>query len=99
MSSLASVLPPSIVWLVLLRLTDELRDIAARDPMTQLLNRRGLADALQQHFNARHAAPAYLLLLLDVDHFKRINDRHGHQAGDTCAMWRWGCARRCAAPT
>lgn len=82
MSSLATVLPPSIVWLVLRRLTDELRDVAARDPMTQLLNRRGLADALQQHFNARHAAPAYLLLL-DVDHFKRINDCHGHQAGDT----------------
>ncbi|MEG1767553.1 MAG: GGDEF domain-containing protein [Comamonas sp.] len=82
MSSLATVLPPSIIWLVLRRLTDDLRDMAARDPMTQLLNRRGLGDALQQHFNARNAAPAYLLLL-DVDHFKRINDSHGHQAGDT----------------
>ena len=82
MSSLATVLPPSIIWLVLRRLTDDLRDMAARDPMTQLLNRRGLDDALQQHFNARNAAPAYLLLL-DVDHFKRINDSHGHQAGDT----------------
>ncbi|MBS7779899.1 GGDEF domain-containing protein [Acidovorax sp. CCYZU-2555] len=82
MSSLATVLPPSIIWLVLRRLTDDLRDMAARDPMTRLLNRRGLDDALQQHFNARNAAPAYLLLL-DVDHFKRINDSHGHQAGDT----------------
>ncbi len=81
MSSLATVLPPSIIWLVLRRLTDELRDMAARDPMTQLLNRRGLSDALQLHFNAREAAPAYLLLL-DVDHFKRINDSHGHQVGD-----------------
>lgn len=82
MSSLATVLPPSIVWLVLRRLSDELRDMAARDPMTQLLNRRGLAEALQRYFSGRHAAPAYLLLL-DVDHFKQINDRHGHQAGDT----------------
>jgi len=81
MSSLATVLPPSIIWLVLRRLTDELRNMAARDPMTQLLNRRGLDEALQLHFNARHAAPAFLLLI-DVDHFKRINDTHGHAAGD-----------------
>ena len=81
MSSLANMLPPSIIWLVLRRLTDELRNMAARDPMTQLLNRRGLDETLQQHFNARHAAPAFLLLI-DVDHFKRINDTYGHQAGD-----------------
>ena len=81
MSSLATVLPPAVVWLVLRRLTDELRDIAARDPMTQLLNRRGLTDALQQYFNARKAVPAHLLIL-DVDHFKRVNDTYGHPTGD-----------------
>jgi len=73
--------PPSIVWLVLRRLTDSLRNMAARDPMTDLLNRRGLTEALTQYFNRRNAAPAYLLVL-DVDHFKRINDSRGHQAGD-----------------
>ncbi|MDP4076172.1 sensor domain-containing diguanylate cyclase [Acidovorax sp. A1169] len=82
MSSLATVLPPSIIWLVLRRLTDELRNIAARDPLTQLLNRRGLTEALQLYFNSRKAEPAYLLLV-DVDHFKRINDTHGHPIGDT----------------
>lgn len=82
MSSLATVLPPSIIWLVLRRLTDELRDIAARDPMTQLLNRRGLTEALQLYFNSRKAVPAHLLLI-DVDHFKRINDTYGHHIGDT----------------
>lgn len=81
MSSLATVLPPSIVWLVLRRLTDDLRNMAARDPLTQLLNRRGLTDALQLYFNSRKAVPAYLLML-DVDHFKRINDTHGHHTGD-----------------
>ena len=81
MSSLATVLPPSIVWLVLRRLTDDLRNLAARDPLTGLLNRRGLTETLQLHFNARKAVPAHLLML-DVDHFKRINDTYGHQTGD-----------------
>lgn len=81
MCTLATVLPPSIVWLVLRRLTDALRNTAARDPMTHLLNRRGLSEALQLHFNNRSARPA-CLLLMDVDHFKLINDTHGHQAGD-----------------
>jgi diguanylate cyclase (GGDEF)-like protein len=82
MSSLATVVPPFMIWLVFRRLTDDLSQMAARDPMTQLLNRRGLSEALEQHFNLHNAAPAYLLLL-DVDHFKRINDTYGHQAGDT----------------
>ena len=47
MSFLATVLPPCAVWLVLRRLTDELRSLAAHDPLTRLLNRRGLMDALQ----------------------------------------------------
>jgi diguanylate cyclase (GGDEF)-like protein len=81
MSSLATVLPPAIIWLVLRRLTDALRNLAARDPLTQLLNRRGLSEALQMYFNSRKAVPAYLLLV-DIDHFKRINDTHGHQIGD-----------------
>lgn len=81
MSSLATVLPPSIIWLVLRRLTDELRSLAAHDPMTQLLNRRGLMDGLQLYFNSRRAIPARLLMV-DVDHFKQINDTHGHQTGD-----------------
>ena len=81
MSFLATVLPPSIVWLVLRRLTDDLRNIAARDPMTQLLNRRGLTEAVQRYFLSRKAEPVHLLIA-DVDHFKRINDSYGHQAGD-----------------
>ena len=81
MSFLATVLPPCAVWLVLRRLTDELRKQAAHDPLTQLLNRRGLIDALEAHFRSRTASPAYLLMV-DIDHFKRINDTHGHKAGD-----------------
>ncbi len=81
MSTLATIVPPSIVWLVLRRLTDDLRSMAARDPLTDLFNRRGLLEAVQLYFNVRNARPAYLVMM-DIDHFKRINDTHGHQAGD-----------------
>ncbi|MBX3632307.1 MAG: GGDEF domain-containing protein [Simplicispira sp.] len=81
MSFLATVLAPSMIWLVLRRLTDALRATAARDPLTQLLNRRGLLAGLEAYFRTRAAAPARLVML-DIDHFKRINDSYGHQAGD-----------------
>ncbi|WP_298213242.1 GGDEF domain-containing protein [Acidovorax sp.] len=82
MSFLATVLAPSIIWLVLRRLTDDLRAMAAHDPLTRLLNRRGLIDGLDAHFRSRTAGPAHLLIV-DIDHFKRVNDTHGHKAGDT----------------
>ncbi|MBD9505005.1 GGDEF domain-containing protein [Pseudomonas sp. BGr12] len=81
MSFLGTVLPPCAVWLVLRRLTDELRTMAAHDPLTQLLNRRGLVEGLEAHFRSRKAGPAYLLIV-DIDHFKQINDNHGHKVGD-----------------
>lgn len=81
MSFLATVLAPFMVWLVLRRLIDDLRATAARDPLTQLLNRRGLLAAIEGHFGSRLAGPARLLML-DIDHFKHINDTHGHKVGD-----------------
>jgi diguanylate cyclase (GGDEF)-like protein len=81
MSFLATVLPPCVVWLVLRRLTDELRTMAAHDPLTRLLNRRGLLERLDVYLGSRTAGPAHLLIV-DIDHFKLINDTHGHKVGD-----------------
>lgn len=81
MCFLGTVLPPSIVWLVLKRLTWELSGMASRDALTGILNRRGMVDALQSYFRIRNAQPAYLLML-DIDHFKKINDTYGHHVGD-----------------
>ena len=81
MSSLGTVIPPGAVWLALRRLTDELGSMAAQDPLTKLLNRRGLLDGLEAHFAVRKAVPVHLLIV-DIDHFKRINDNYGHQFGD-----------------
>lgn len=81
MSFLGTVIPPGAVWLALRRLTDELGSMAAQDPLTKLLNRRGLLDGLEAHFAVRKAAPVHLLIV-DIDRFKRINDNYGHQFGD-----------------
>ena len=56
---------------------------ALQDPLTEALNRRGCEQALQDSvgFAAREHAP-FLLLVVDLDNLKPINDEHGHEAGD-----------------
>ena len=57
-----------------------LRAQSQRDPLTGLVNRRSLHEAAQRReVNARFSGA---LLLVDIDHFKHINDGHGHAAGD-----------------
>jgi len=57
-----------------------LRAQSQRDPLTGLANRRGLHEAaLRREVDARFSGA---LLLVDIDHFKHINDGHGHAAGD-----------------
>lgn len=58
-------------------LSVQLELAATTDPLTGLLNRRGLEQQL-----AQKGWDASALLLMDVDHFKRINDVHGHEFGD-----------------
>jgi diguanylate cyclase (GGDEF)-like protein len=65
------------------RLRQHLQVEAARDPLTGLLNRRALqAQAARLLAEARASGQPLALLLLDLDHFKTINDAHGHAAGD-----------------
>ncbi len=59
----------------------QLREQAERDPLTGLHNRRYLAHQLEQLTHDRMAGPISLAVL-DVDHFKTINDRFGHAVGD-----------------
>ena len=61
-------------------LTSELRQLAGTDELTGLLNRRALDEVVQQR-HAEGDANA-VVILLDVDRFKAINDGHGHEAGD-----------------
>ena len=62
---------------------DALTQDASMDPLTGLPNRRSLTTELErEHALARRGRPAFSVLLLDVDHFKGVNDERGHAGGD-----------------
>jgi diguanylate cyclase (GGDEF)-like protein len=58
------------------------RSFALLDPLTGLMNRRAFADYAQRLLRRLGGQQRLALLVLDLDHFKSINDRHGHETGD-----------------
>jgi diguanylate cyclase (GGDEF)-like protein/PAS domain S-box-containing protein len=64
-------------------LNAQLKEQVIRDPLTGLYNRRYMDDALVREFKrAERNGEKLSLVMCDLDHFKRINDKYGHQAGD-----------------
>ena len=67
-----------------------LRALMDRDSLTGLLNHTRICEDLEQEVaRAERAGHSISLALLDLDHFKRVNDKYGHQAGDT-VLWSVG---------
>ncbi len=67
----------------LLDKTLELEYLATRDPLTGCLNRRAFLEKYEEAFsNATNQGSAFACLMMDLDHFKLINDRYGHASGD-----------------
>ena len=64
------------------RREERIAQIAARDPLTALDNRRALYLRAPQLLKQASPASPGALLLIDIDHFKQVNDLHGHDAGD-----------------
>ncbi|HYE38027.1 diguanylate cyclase [Methylocaldum sp.] len=64
-------------------LQEKLRDLAVRDPLTALFNRRYMEETLRRELSrsAREDQPLSLVMI-DIDHFKQLNDTYGHPAGD-----------------
>ena len=78
---------------------DGLCELSSKDPLTGLANRRNFMSVLDREIDgvARSGEPA-LLLMLDIDHFKNINDTYGHSAGDQVLQAVAKCLARCIRP-
>lgn len=70
---------------------------AFKDPLTGVNNRAALDQAMQREYDlARRNESPLSLLMLDIDHFKKINDEHGHSAGDQALKCFADCLLDCA---
>lgn len=66
-----------------IRLREHLQSLSTRDPLTGLYNRRFLEDGLARELGrAERTVQTGVVAMIDIDHFKRFNDEHGHEAGD-----------------
>jgi two-component system chemotaxis response regulator CheY len=79
----------------ILQLTERLERQARTDPLTGLLNRRGLHEAIAEHMLDEDCGAGLGFVIADLDHFKRVNDTYGHACGDrvltqTGALLRMG---------
>ena len=71
------------VFLVAADLAEKMRMLATSDVLTGIYNRRGFQDAAERALrNAQRQQQPLAVVVADIDNFKAINDRHGHDAGD-----------------
>lgn len=89
--------PRDAAWLQ--GLIDALCELSSRDALTGLANRRQFELALERECDrvARSGEPA-LVLMLDIDHFKKVNDTHGHAAGDAVLQSVARTLQQCVRP-
>ena len=65
------------------RSNEMLKQLSNTDPLTHIFNRRYMMEMLTKEMQRAHRKGSHLsLVMIDIDHFKRVNDQYGHQAGD-----------------
>ncbi|MEZ9514481.1 GGDEF domain-containing protein [Vibrio splendidus] len=82
-ATLLSTLGFTYNWLLSARLMQSLYSSSMKDSLTQLYNRRAMNEMLRREWmrSVRYHHPLSVIIL-DIDHFKQVNDQHGHQIGD-----------------
>lgn len=70
----------------MLELNEVVTEASNRDPLTELLNRRALMQRLKEACEQGSAEPGFAVAMIDVDHFKRVNDSYGHETGDRALL-------------
>jgi diguanylate cyclase (GGDEF)-like protein len=79
----AAIFNFTFIALLTRRLLQRLHHLSRHDALTGLVNRRALDEDVQREWQRwRRSGQPFALLVLDLDHFKRVNDTHGHLAGD-----------------
>jgi diguanylate cyclase len=73
----------NVIQNVVRELQRRLLEQAITDPLTGAFNRRHMDERLGEALARGRRRPPVSLLVIDIDHFKRVNDEHGHEAGDT----------------
>lgn len=61
----------------------ELDYLVSRDPLTNCYNRRGLFELMNKHLASSDLNDQYCIMMVDIDHFKNVNDTYGHNTGDS----------------
>jgi diguanylate cyclase (GGDEF)-like protein len=80
---LVLMLHATLMTLLVARLVRQLQRLSRHDGLTGLLNRRAIQGALEeQHERSLRAGEPFAVLMIDLDHFKAVNDRFGHATGD-----------------
>jgi len=85
----------SLIALMIWRVIMRIQHLTYRDPLTGAMNRRAFEQALEDAQAQLQRGHGLALVMLDIDHFKRINDAHGHLAGDAAlqhcvGIWQAG---------
>lgn len=79
---------------------DHISEVAHQDYLTGALNRRGMEEALTREFSrADRSGGEVCLAMMDIDHFKKLNDTLGHEAGDIALMHLAKVTRSALRPT